>query len=142
MSAVRHASLTDAPRLIELARKEHAMSRWAAEPFDETHVAGLIGSFLQTIGCTVLMSAGGYFAGLVQHMGFTRKRIAVEFAWFAEDGSGFALLRAFEAWALRMNVHSVLVHSYIEADDEGRLARALTRRHGYSRLGPAFIKAV
>lgn len=44
----------------------------------------------------------GSLLGMVQPMGFSNQRVALEYAWYAEDGCGMALLSAFEQWAQRM----------------------------------------
>ena len=135
--SVRHAHLTDIPRLLALARREHEASAWARMPFDAASCEAQMRAFIEGIGRTAFASEGGYLFGLVQPAGFSAARIALEFAWYAEDGQGLLLLGAFEAWAQRMGAYAVVVHAYGAADHLGSI---LQRRRGYQPLGAAFTK--
>lgn len=123
--------------VIELAREEHAMSRWGAVPFDPQHVAGTAERFRRSMGTTLMVSAGGYIAGVIQDMGFSPVRMAVEYAWYARDGSGLRLLMAFEQWAKNMGAKHVVVHAYARDD---RVHRVLAARRKYLHLGGALVK--
>ncbi len=137
---VRYACTADVSRLVELARNEHAQSVWAELPFDADYTAGFVRMLIETFSATVLLSERGYIAGMVQPSGFSRGLMAVEYAFYAEDGHGMLLLDSFEQWAARMGARNVVVHDYATGDD--RLARVLTRRRHYRRLGAALSKQV
>ena len=81
---------------------------------------------------------GGYLAGMLQAPGFTPRPMAMEYAWYSNDGSGFALLDWFERWARNMGAFELVLHSYI--DD--RLGNVLARRHQFQRLGAAYSKVL
>jgi hypothetical protein len=133
---LRHAHLTDIPRIVELAREEHALSPWKAMPFDAYHATKTARGFIEHLGKTLLVSDGGYLAGVCQHYGFSPELVAMEYAWFATDGSGFVLLERFEEWAKRMGAKQVIVHDQMTS---GVLSRAL-RRKGYRQLGIGSVK--
>ncbi len=136
MSAPRLATLEDLPAMVALARVEHAGSSWAAMPFDAQACEATIRSFIEGMGRTALFNGRGYLLGLVQPAGFSGARIALEFAWFAQEG-GMALLAEFEAWAHRMGAYAVVVH---DMAGHYRLAQVLERRRGYRALGTALSK--
>jgi hypothetical protein len=133
---VRYASEADIPLLLRLCRAEHAKSQWADVAFDPKAAEGTIRSFLMLVGRTVFVTDGGYIAGLVQPMGFTNRRVAFEYAWYAEDGSGLDLLRQFERWADYMGAFEVIAHNYL---NDPRLAKVACRR-GYRLMGQAMSK--
>lgn len=134
---IRHACTSDIPVLVALAEREHAGSQWHWLAFDRVVAERTAYDFITQVGRTVLFSGGGYLAGMVQPMGFTPRTAALEFAFYAEDGSGMALLSAFEQWAGNMGSAVVVVHDYTGAD---RLGSALVRRRGYRALGRALHK--
>jgi hypothetical protein len=134
---VRYACEADMPKLLELCRQEHQLSQWKDLAFDARAAEGTIRSFLMMVGRTLLVTEGGYLAGLVQPMGFTQHRVALEYAWYAADGSGMALLQAFEQWAQRMGAVAVVAHNYT---GDARLADVLARRRHYSMVGEALTK--
>lgn len=134
---VRYATMDDIPRLILLARKEHGISDMSDLPFSEAAVTDTAASFIRGHGRTLLMTDGGYLAGMVQPLGFTRRLVAMEYAWFAEDGRGMALLRRFEQWARNMGATRLVVHNYTQ---DRRMTRSLVQRGGYSTMGVALVK--
>lgn len=134
---VRYATESDIGSIVRLARREHAMSPWSSKPFSDAAVADTALAFIRGQGRTALLSDGGYFFGLVQPMGFTLRYIALEYAWFAEDGSGLELLRRFEKWARNMGAAVLTVHNYT---GDHRLARVMTSRYGFATTGTAMSK--
>lgn len=133
---IRYASTQDIAHLVDLAREEHSMSAWRADPFEPGVVEAMASTFIRSPGHTVLMSDGGYLAGLIQPTGFNRRLMAVEFAWFARDGSGMALLRRFEAWAKAIGAIDVVVHTHC---DHRGVDRVLGRRN-YQTTGKTMVK--
>lgn len=107
------------------------MSGWADLPFDEEHATRTCVSFLSEVNKTAFISGGGYIAGIVQPINFNPALAAIEVLWFAEDGSGMALLRAFRQWAERMGAVKLVLHDHISG---GRLADVLAKR-GYTSVG-------
>jgi hypothetical protein len=134
-----YANVSDIPLIIELAREEHAQSRWADAPFDEGATRQTAEDFLRSFGRTIFLTPNAYLLGMVQPMGFSRKTIAIEYAWYSRDNSGMALLRAFEAWARNMGADEVVVHDHVS---QGRLARILQRRHAYQPVGTTLIRSI
>lgn len=136
----RFAAMSDIPSLVELARREHGQSRWAAGmQFDSAAVAETAASFITHIGKTLIVGDASYLAGFLQPLGFSRRMVAVEFAWYAEDGQGFELLRFFEEWAEKMGAAGVVVSSQ-PADFGGSLERVLCARRRYTPMSRAHMK--
>ena len=134
-----YANVADAPLIIEMAREEHAQSRWCDSPFDEQAARETLALFMRSFGHTVFMTPNAYLLGLIQPMGFSRKTIAIEYAWYSRDNSGMVLLRAFETWGKNMGADEVVVHDHVS---NGRLARILQRRRAYQSVGTTLIRSI
>jgi hypothetical protein len=139
---VRYAQPADIDRIVDLARREHAASVWANRvAFSPQHAKDTIESFLWTPMRTIVMTDGGYLLGLVQSVGFSPVLAAMEYAWYAEDGSGLALLKEFDQWAKRMGAQTLIVHDYFTASEEqSRLSGVLRRRYNFTSLGTALFR--
>jgi hypothetical protein len=89
----------------------------------------------------VLISASGlgFIGGIVQPNLFNRYLTAYELAWYAEDGSGMALLAGLTGWARKMRAVELVVHSYAQIVDAPKFARVMQRR-GFEPLGMTFTK--
>ncbi|MBI5270696.1 MAG: hypothetical protein HY856_13575 [Burkholderiales bacterium] len=134
---VRYACEADIPLIMRLCEREHAASKWRDVPFEPHAAENTIRQFLSLIGRTLFVSEAGYLAGLVQPFGFSQYRVALEYAWYAEDGSGLALLRRFEEWAHRMGAVEVVAHNYL---NDPRLEAVMAKRRGYSLMGSTLSK--
>lgn len=137
MSAVRLASGSDIPLMVKLAAREHAVSEFSTIPFDAEFCRQTMLTFVGSMGRIALVSPGGYLLGLVQAAGFSGARIAMEYAWFADDGHGLGLLAAFEKWANEMGAYAVIAHDYT---GKQHLAKVLGRRRKYKPMGFGMIK--
>lgn len=134
---VRTALGPDIPRLVGLAKAEHARSPWQYMAFDEVYVGGMFRLFIESFGRVVFTTPGGYLAGLLQPAGFSRATIAMEYAFYAEDGEGMSMLDAFESWAQSMGAHAVVVNDFMGDD---RLAGVLRRRRFYTHIGTTLVR--
>jgi hypothetical protein len=138
---VRVATLSDVDRLLELARQEHAASRFAHQKFDplaartnlEAAVAGML--------TRVFISEGGFIAGMVQPCLFNRYFTGYELCWFARDGSGLKLLDALRGWCKQMRATDLVVHNYAGIAEPGRFERVM-QRAGFAVLGTSFIQSL
>jgi hypothetical protein len=135
----RFAHPGDVERVVSLARVEHARSPWADTPFDATAAEHTVRQFMVMMGRTLIVSPGGYLAGMVQPFGFSRGLMAIEYAWFAADGTGMELLDMFEDWARCLGCRQVLVHDHVTG---GRVAHVLHRRRGYQSLGSTLARTL
>lgn len=137
MFEIRYANASDVPLIVSLAMEEHALSKWRDLPFNREVAERTARRFIDVLGHTMLVSKHGYLAGLVQDMGFTGVKIAIEYSWFAKDGSGLELLQRFEAWGRNMGASGTVVHDYV---GDGRLGKVLSDRRGYAWLGSALMR--
>lgn len=136
---VRRATVDDLPALIEMAKQEHATSRMAHLPFDEIKVQHSFGEFITGMATSVFISGGGFIMGMVQPLLFNRFWNAYEMAWFASDGSGMALLKAFAKWAKDMRAIDLVVHNYAGIVSADKFTRVM-QRMGFDALGGAYSK--
>ncbi len=93
---IRRADAADLPRIIELGRKNHEAVN--ASPYDPDAARAFVAHVIEA--GAVFLSDGGMIGGLVSPFWAAPLDLqAWEMFWFAEDGSGLALLAAFRDWA-------------------------------------------
>jgi hypothetical protein len=140
----RFATMSDVPALVELARREHGASPWAGGMlFDSAVATETAMGFIRHIGKTLVVGERSYLAGFLQPLGFSRDMIAVEFAWYAEDGQGLQLLRFFEDWARQMGAVGVVVSEQAGGHDalkDRRIGDIVCARRSYTPMSRAHIK--
>lgn len=73
----------------------------------------------------ILVSDRGFIAGRIIQTVISPEPVAVELGWYAEDRSGLALLRAFEAWASDRGA------TLIKLSCNGGAAQRILERAGY-----------
>ena len=96
-----------------------------AYPFSGDLTEGFFGRIIAA--GAVFITARGFLAGMCAEEPSGAYRIAHELFWWAEDGSGAALLKAFEDWAAEQGCHEVnLSHPY------GSRAEVVMKRNGYA----------
>ena len=90
----RVATIDDLPRLMQLARMEMSRSRFKDEPFDHDRAEAVFKQFMSSLLSRVLISESrlGFIAGMIQPNLHNKRFTAYETCWYAEDGSGLALL--------------------------------------------------
>ncbi len=136
MSSTRYASAADIPRLVKLAQAEHGRSLWKHLPFDAEFAASSFSSFITGFGKTVIVGDESYLMGTLQNLGFSRKLIALEYAWYAEDGQGLQLLTQFAQWARQMGAVAVVANNFT---GDPRLGSVLNSRYGFHPMGDTFV---
>lgn len=142
VDGVRYATDRDVERIVALAQQEHQRSQWSgAVAFCSQHCERVVAGFIGEPGRVALVCDGGYLLGLTQHLGFSPQLAALEYAWYAADGRGLALLQAFDRWARGMGAEVIVVHDYAGGEQAGRMAGVLARRYGFSMLGVAMHRA-
>lgn len=101
-----------------------------SRPWTASVVAGLI----DNPQAAVFVSDGGFIAGLIQPTVINPAPVALENGWFARDGSGLALLRAFEAWATEQGAEMVKMSTGAVGPDLGRMGYAMTEKSWVKRI--------
>lgn len=136
---IRVAIPSDVDRLLELAQIEHAASRFKDKPFDRLVSTINLEQAISGMLSRVFISPGGFIAGMLQPYLFNRYFIAYELCWFAQDGSGMRLLKAFAEWARKMRAVELVVSNYAAIKDESQFTRVM-QRAGFSALGTSYTK--
>ena len=137
---IRRATLSDLPRIIEMGAQHHAE---AGNPgaFDREAAANYVGAFLRNGTGVVFLSERGQIGGLLAPMYCAPSYLmAVELFWFAQDGMGGKLLRAFEEWAAENGADCVVMSSVVQHDGD-RVASILARK-GYEAREMSFRKGL
>lgn len=107
--------------------------------FDREAAANYVGGFIANNSGAVFLSEQGQIGGILAPMYCAPSYLmAVELFWFARDGMGGKLMRAFEEWAEENGANSVVMSSVLQHDGE-RVA-AILERKGYSAREVSFKK--
>lgn len=151
MSNIRPATRDDVLQIAALGMRFISKLKLDSRP-DVERVAASVGAVLNDkngVGF-VFEKEGqvvGFLLGLAVPIWFdVLDWSAIELAWWvAEDHRGgreaVEMVRAFEAWAARMNVHRVVL-SDIEFLDQAQPAGPLIERLGYTLHERAFVKVI
>ena len=97
-------------------------------PVDRAWTARTVAGLIADPDGAVWVSAGGFIAGALRPTIINPAPIACELGWFARDGSGLRLLRAFEAWARARGAALVQLSTGAEGLELSRLGYCLTER--------------
>lgn len=135
---IRTATLGDMPFLLDCARKFHGASGWKCE-FNPAASEQTITSLIRGDEATIIRSPSGMIGGQIAPFYASPDwRAAVELFWWAEGGSGRALLAAFEMWAKDMNADEIRMTSLASLPR----ADGLLKRLGYAPAEISYTKAV
>lgn len=120
---IRPATPADLPDLMPMARAFFDASQQPGD-FDEEWVAHFMAAMMQT--GVILRSDHGFIAGqIAPHHVAKGRSMAIELAWWATDGKGRGLLRAFEEWARENGASEVRMTSLAAIPRSGRLLQAM-----------------
>ncbi len=103
-------------------------------PVDRAWTAQTLAALLSSPDGAVWVSAGGFLAASIQRSVINPAPMAVEHGWWASDGSGLRLLRAYEAWAREKGAAFVTLSTGPVGPDLVRL--------GYRRAEQAWVRAI
>ena len=103
-------------------------------PVDRTHTAAVVASLIADPDALVLVSGEGFIAGRLTPTIINPARIAQELGWWAADGSGLRLLKAFERWAAERGAMLVQLSTGTAGPDLARL--------GYRRAEQAWARII
>lgn len=92
------ATPEDIGRIIDMvARLTEAVS--GPQMVDRAHTGKTLAGLMANPQGVVFATSGGFLAATIGQTVINPEPIAYELGWFAEDGKGLRLLRAFERWA-------------------------------------------
>ena len=135
------AKLSDIPRLLQLAEIEHGRSQFKEQKFDAAFSQYNLEQAVSGALSRVFISdaQGGFIAGVMQPCLYNKFFRAYELCWYAEDGSGLALLDAFCDWAKKMRAVDVVVSNYAGLIPSEKFTRVIKRK-GFKHLGSTYSK--
>lgn len=131
MARLRRAEAGDVLRIVAMveALREAVNGPLAV---DRAWTAKTITGLLASPDGFVAVSECGFIAGALRQTFISPAPVAAEMGWFANDGSGLRLLRAFEAWASERGAELVQLST-------GPVGMDLTRL-GYRKAEQAWVK--
>lgn len=97
-------------------------------PVDRSYTAASVMRLIASPDGFVAVSDGGFIAGVMQPTIINPAPVARELGWFAADGSGRALLTAFEGWAAERGAVLVQLSTGAEGPDLSRLGYRIAER--------------
>lgn len=131
MAAVRRAHADDILRIVDMVEALRAAVGGPVK-VDRVWTARTLARLIGSPDAGVWVSGGGFIAGSLQPTVISRVPIAMEHGWWASDGSGLRLLRAFEAWAAERGAALVQLSTGPDGADLTRL--------GYRPAERAWVK--
>lgn len=103
-------------------------------PVDRSHTAATVAGLIASPDGVVLVSGAGFIAGAVVQTVINPAPLAQELGWFATDGSGLRLLRAFERWSVERGACWINLSTGVTGPDLTRL--------GYRRAEQAWVRSI
>lgn len=133
--AMRRATEADIPRIIDMIEALAAAVN-GPQRVDRVRTGETIAGLLHDPDGLVLVTDGGFIAGVIMQTVINPEPVAAELGWYALDGHGQALLLAFEAWARERGARLVKMSCA-----GGPVQRRLERR-GYRMAEVQMVKEV
>lgn len=131
---IREATKADLPDLMAMGARFHAASGLPGK-YDEEACAAFVGALMDAPAGVVFRSDAGLIMGMISPGYCTPDwRMAVELAWWSEDGAGRALLSRFEEWARDNGANEMRLTSIAGLND-----RRMARLFGMAGYSPAEI---
>lgn len=130
--AVTTATGADVCRIVDMVEHLRA-SVGGPVAVDRAHTAATVARLIASPDGIVLVTPGGFIAGALVATIINPAPIAQEMGWYAADGSGLRLLRAFEGWARERGALLVHLSTGPGGPDLSRL--------GYRRAEQAWVRS-
>ena len=132
---IRAATPADIPRIINMIE---ALTQAVNGPqaVDRLRAGETLAGLMQSDTGLVLVSDRGFIAGVIMQTVISPEPVAAELGWYAPDGSGQALLDAFEAWAVERGARLVKLSC------AGGKVQALLERRGYRMAEVQMVRAI
>ena len=130
---IREAGAGDVLRIVDMVERLRAAIDGPVH-VHRSWTAATVASLLSDPSGAVWVSDKGFLAASLQRTIINPAPIAVEHGWWAADGSGLRLLRAFERWAAERGTALVQLSTGPAGPDLARL--------GYRRAEQAWTRAI
>lgn len=131
MARVRLAGAADVLRIVDMVEGLRAAVDGPVL-VDRAHTAKMLAALIESPDGAVWVTQGGFLAASVQPSVVSPAPMAIEHGWWASDGSGLRLLRAYERWAREKGATLAMLSTGVSGPDLGRL--------GYRRAEQAWIR--
>lgn len=131
MGVIRLATPADIPRLVDMVA---ALAEASGMPVtvDRDWTARSLLALIASRDSAVWISGDGFLAAQLVRSTVSPQPIAAEHGWYARDGSGLRLLRAFETWAAERGAVMIRLSTGAGGPDLARL--------GYRPVETAWIR--
>lgn len=130
---IRPATAGDVLRIVDMVEALR-LAVGGPVPVDRPHTAQTVAALLSSPDGAVWVSDGGFIAGALTRTIISPVPICQELGWFATDGSGLRLLRAFEDWAQERGAALIQLSTGPTGPDLTRL--------GYRRAETAWVRSI
>lgn len=135
---MRFATAEDMANVLDMGETFHRESGQLGR-FDPATFATTIHGLMHQPNAALIVSERGMIGGVLVPSFCDANWIqAIELFWWAQDGQGIALLRAFEDWAESVGADEVR----ITTQDANKRPNALLRRKGYEPMETSFKRVV
>lgn len=132
---IQEATHNDIPALVSMGRDFHAMSG-VATPYIEADVSQFVAGLIANPQCAVFRSDNGVIGGVLVPAFCAHNWLsAVELFWWAKDGLGRGLLKAFEEWAAGRSAE-VRISTLAANPRVGNILERL----GYAKAEQSYVK--
>lgn len=128
---IREATAGDVLAIVDMVEALRA-SVDGPVPVDRAWTAQTLAALIGSPDGAVWMSRAGFLAASIQRSIINPAPMAVEHGWWAADGSGLRLLRAYERWARARGAALVTLSTGSAGPDLARL--------GYRRAEQAWVR--
>lgn len=127
MARIRLARAADIPRVVGMVESLR-IAVGGPIAVDPSWTARNVAALIAGADSAVWVSGGGFIAGSLQPTIINPQPIAMEHGWWASDGSGLRLLRAFEQWAQARGAPLIQLSTGPEGLDLSRLGYRIVER--------------
>ena len=135
---IRKAELDDVRKIVDLLREFHSQADQPQE-FNDDDAHKFIRSMVFSPSAIMMVSDNGMICGMIVPSPINSAwRYLMEFYWYAKDGSGQKLLRAFEGAGEEMGVNEIRVS---HRDSTSKVGRYLMKR-GYQRNSTDYARII
>lgn len=129
---MRLATADDIPRITGMVERLTEAVRGPLT-VDRAATGATLAALIASPDGSVWVTGGGFLAAALTRTTISPQPVAMELGWYASDGSGLRLLRAYEQWARRRGAAAIHLSTGPDGPDMTRL--------GYRRAEQAWVKA-
>lgn len=133
MARVRLATAADIMRVVDMV-EDLCAAVDGLMPVNRPWAAQFLSQLISSPQGIVYVSEGGFIAASIQPTVISSSEVAMEHGWFARDGSGRALLQAFEDWGRAQGAVMAKMSTGVIGPDLSKAGYTLTEKTWVKRL--------